>query len=130
MTRYVYSTYGNEIAVGVYGDTTEEVTHTLDHLYNFNATNSDIHWLSDKFGYVLSSWDKLEKGFADMEIAKILKKHVDAPLRVKRGLRDIARQSAKSFVSEIPFDNFVNQHSPPAYVYSYAADGGAIKKTK
>lgn len=119
MLRHVYSTYGNDIALGIYGASHDEVSNALNTFYNYHATDGEPHFLSDTFGYILTTWAQLEKAVADMETAKILEKHLNAPNNVKRGLQAVARQSAKTFVTELPFDNFVNQGSPPAHVYTH-----------
>ncbi len=63
--RLVYCYFGSGIALGVYGPK-DEIDIVLDGLYNYNGHDDDeIQYLSDNFGYVLTTKDQLLRGLAN-----------------------------------------------------------------
>lgn len=126
MVELVYCYFGNGIALGASG-AKGDIEVELNRLYNYGGHNDQIEWLSDTFGYVLTTKQKLERGVVNLlrntdftivaaqPRGKVRKDFLDtlAPLSV---------EEACKFVEEIPLENFLGSSNIRRKEYGFTLD--------
>ncbi len=124
--KLVFTYFGNGIALGAYGDNKEEVATALDMLYNYNAHEDKVTYLSDTFGYVLTDKDRLTKGIKNIFTADFVKKHAEFPAEKRRALWPASEQEAtrraNKVVDDIPLENFLYREERSDSLYSVNLD--------
>lgn len=105
MVKIVHQPYGSDMALGIYGNSREEVQIEANNLYNYEITNSKPHYFSDNFAYVLTSKDRLIKGLearcmVGMQFKETPHRIVENGARVSK-LKDMAKAQAAEMFEEI-----------------------------
>lgn len=79
--------FGNGIALGVYGDP-EQLTRVLNGLFNYGGHSQDEPtFLSETFGYVLTTKPKLRRGLANAFIVANTQSTLDMPRKERKEAR-------------------------------------------
>lgn len=109
--KLVYCYFGNGIALGVYGSK-DNVDVTLNGLYNYNAHDDQPRYLSDGFGYVLTTKEKLKHGIANMFVTDLKARLLDKPRKARHGIWPEAERKAKEVFDQIKLEPFLEGGSP------------------
>jgi len=109
--KFVFQYFGQGIALGL-GGAKEEVSNSLNLLYNYGSHKDQITWLSDTFGYVLTTKKTLIKGVSNIVFQDYLK-GIDEPRGFSRqnkllNARNQADEWAATWVGNLPLENFLN----------------------
>ncbi len=112
-TVMVYTHFGPGIAFGIYG--TKEVIETnLNGLYNYGGHSDKITFLSDSFGYILTTRDKLLKGLQNWAVADVMNIARQYDRNQRKVLFAGARQFGADVFKSIAPENFlaknIHQH--------------------
>jgi hypothetical protein len=118
--RLVYCYFGNGIALGVYG-TKENVDIVLDGLYNYEGHNDEAtRYLSDNFGYILTTKDKLLRGLSNAFCTKLIAERVHLHRGARVGVWSEAQAKAAEVFATISHEPFLTGSSP-AKIYEMAS---------
>jgi len=122
-TNLVLQYYGNGFAVGISG-TKQAITEAANRFFNWGMTESEPHFTSDTFAYVLSDEPRMVRFFALMTLLRmgVVKNISDAKglrriLAARRWNHVIANATAK--VAALPKETFIPEAflSPEAEAY-------------
>jgi hypothetical protein len=104
MVKLVQQPYGSDIALGIYGNTREEIQIEANNLYNYGVTNSMPHYYSDNFAYVLTSQNRILKGFTDRYLVDmqegVTHRCIENGVRISK-LPEMAKEKAEKIVEKI-----------------------------
>jgi hypothetical protein len=110
--KLVYCYFGNGIALGVYGSR-ENIDITLNGLFNYGAhSDSETRYLSDNFGYVLTTKKQLLHGIANMIVTDLTQKKLGEPREARRGIWEQAEAESKVIFDNIKPEQFLTSGSP------------------
>jgi hypothetical protein len=116
MTTYVYQNLGTSWAVGIRGDSEQEVKEHYFGFWNHGATGGDLQWLTSTFAYFWTTPEKLMAALLSMSRMSILRredKRVDKTGEKfqykgrKGGVEDLARAEADERFRQFTLDYFV-----------------------
>lgn len=97
--------YGNGFAVGINGKNQDEVNQTANRLFNWAATESEPHFMSDTFAYVLSTEEKLVHFFAVQMLLRLVGK-MTKDMTTTKGLRRMLANKRWSHVNKLAQEKF------------------------
>ena len=94
--------YGNGFAMGITGKNKADIEQTANRFFNWGATESETHFMSDTFGYVLTTEAKLVRFFALMILNRLMGKVDFTP----RALRRVLAMKRWAHVSKLAQEKF------------------------
>lgn len=116
--RMVYCSFGGNIAFGAYGSK-EDVTRLLDTLYNYGGHKDDNVFMSENFGYVLTSKEKLAAGFRKANLGRLLLAQRYEPREARVGVWETACAIGDDQFESIEHESFLTGRTP-AHIYDWS----------
>lgn len=125
--RLVYTNFGNGIALGAYGEK-EKIEQFFTFLYNFGATESSPHFLSDKFAYVLTTWPGLSRGLEQGIVTDFVREHIAAPREERKDVWPQTVPLVQQIMQSVALENFLGDESiGETYSLSKDHDGKRVE---
>ena len=99
--KLYYQDCGTYIAIAIESDDPEEIELQYNSFYNHSATDGELHYMSDRFAYIWTDKERLEKYFLNSSFHLLLNKFPQKYKGVKGGVMADARKLAKRRFDEL-----------------------------
>ena len=119
--RFVHTWFGANIALGAYGNK-EHIEQFFNGMYNHGGHNSEeIHYISDTFGYVLTTKPNVRQSMANAHISALRQAAVKQDARLTPESWSAAKAFGEKFMEEAIAENFLNPLVVPRNEYKNPA---------
>jgi hypothetical protein len=120
--KLYYQDCGTYTAVAIESDNPKEIELQYNSFYNHSATDGELHYMSDRFAYIWTDKERLEKYFLNSSLAKLLNDSSQYK-SVEGGAMPDAKKLAEERKSNMIRDNFASnpnlRHIPEAFALGY-----------
>jgi len=111
MVRIVCQDLGSSLVVGIKGREHEEILHTFYSFWNHGATDGNITWFNDLFGYFWSTREKFEKAMLSRALFVILNENPNRYKGSSKGALPRAKKLALEWSDSIEQECFIRNHN-------------------
>tara|TARA_A100001037_G_scaffold302905_1_gene335682 strand:+ start:2027 stop:2455 length:429 start_codon:yes stop_codon:yes gene_type:complete len=129
--KLYYQDCGTYTAVAIESDDPREIELQYNSLYNHGATDGELHYMSDRFAYVWTDEERLEKYFLNSSLALLLNDS-EKYKSVEGGAMSDAKELAEIRKSNMKRDNFASnpslRHVPDCFALGYQDHNSDMKQ--
>tara|TARA_B100000519_G_C14173598_1_gene405139 strand:+ start:445 stop:873 length:429 start_codon:yes stop_codon:yes gene_type:complete len=129
--KLYYQDCGTYTAVAIESDDPNEIELQYNSLYNHGATDGELHYMSDRFAYVWTDEERLEKYFLNSSLALLLNDS-EKYKSVEGGAMSDAKKLAEIRKSNMKRDNFASnpslRHVPDSFALGYQDHNSDMKQ--
>lgn len=116
MTKVVLQKEGTYTAVGIIGDTKQEVERRYYSFWNHNGTNGELHWLRDMakpyVGYFWSDDKRIRKSVKSVTLLEAMQSGISSDFKgAKGGMMSFVNDIVKIKLSEMKSERFIDRKS-------------------